>query len=239
MYNLRNNKIIEIQYKIKESKYFTLDDFEFIFPTNGTKLVEIIFIPFENYRFIIQEAEVKKEKKGGLATSLNFSYDIEDVIQTIESPGNYKNTEKTNYNDIDSCIYKINDWLYNIQSELSNTTININNIANETLDDIKDILNQQFPDDKEVFTKEEIEEITKKLESLQEQVDKLEEELKISKEDNIKIKNIIEQSTSNLSIYPKKSWYFTTLNKFKKINNDINILIELKDNIINMIEYFK
>jgi len=239
MYNLRNNKIIKIQDEVDKSKYFTLDDFEFIFPTNGTKLVEIIFIPFENYRFIIQEAEVKKEKKSGLAMSLAFSYDVEDVIQIIESPGNYKNTERTNHKSIDTCISQINDWLYNIQSELSNTTIDINNIADETLQDIKDILNQQFPDDKEIFTKEEIAEITKKLENLQEQIDNLEEELKISKEDNIKIKNIIEQSTSNLSIYPKKSWYFTTLNKFKRINNDINILIELKDNITNMIDYFK
>lgn len=239
MRNLKNSIINDIKNEIDKSKKFSIEDFEFNFPEYGDELAKITFIPYNNYKFIIQDAEVKKEKKSGIGIALNLTYETKDVIQIISSPGEYKNEETTNYDSISNCIYQIKNWLGYIHSELKNSTVNINNISDKVMNEIKEKLNQRFSDEKEVFSKDEIENITKKLNNLQEQVDKLEKELKITKEDNIKIKNIIKQSTDNLSIYPKKSWYFTTLNRFKNINNDIKILLEFKDSISNMIDYFK
>lgn len=239
MKNLKNSIINDIKSEIIKSRNFTINDFEFNFPDYGDKLAEIIFIPYDDYKLIIQDAEVKKEQKSGIGITLSLTYETKNVIQLVSSPGEYKNEEITNYDSMSSCIYQIKNWLGNIHSELKNSTININNISDDVMNDIKEKLNKKFTDEKEVFSKEEIEDITLKLNNLQKKVNKLEEELKISKDDNIKIKNIIQQSTDNLSIYPKKSWYFTTLNKFRNLNNDIKILLELKDSISNMIDYFK
>jgi len=239
MRNLKNSIICDIKNEIIQSRNFTIDDFEFNFQDSGNELAEIVFIPYDDYKFIIQDAKVKKEQKSGIGIALSLTYETKNVIQIIASPGQYKNKEITNYDNISNCIYQIKNWLGYIHSELKNSTINISDITDNVMNDIKEKLNQKFTDEKETFSKEEIEDITAKLNNLQEQVNKLEKELKISKEDNIKIKYIIDQSTDNLSIYPKKSWYFTTLNKFKNINNDIKILLEFKDSISNMIDYFK
>ena len=237
MTTLTNSKIVEIKNEIKSSKNFTLEDFNFEFPDYGDDLVTISFIPFDEYFLTIKEDVIKKEQQGGFGNLL--SYDTKKVITVIVSPGNYRNEEVSHHENISGAINKISIWLENIRNELKNITADISQVTKETMDEIKENLDKSFPNEKEIFTNEEITDITEKLTILQTQVNKLEDELKITKEENIKIQTIIEQSTENLSIYPKKAWYFTTLNKFKNINSDIKILLEVKDNISNLIDYFK
>lgn len=76
-----------------------------------------------------------------------------------------------------------------------------------------------------------------KLDRLEEKVIKLEKE--ISKEDSEKIHSVIEDSKNNLTKYPKKSWYLTTWNKFKNLDNKLKVLIGFKDSITNIIDWFK
>jgi len=240
MTNLKNSTKNQIKNEINQSKHFTIEDFEFLFPSGGNILVKIIFIPYQTYKFIIQEVkkERKKETKSTLKLSLSsaYEYDVEEVIQVVQSPGSYKNKEITEHHTITSCIYQIKNWLYNIQDELSTQHTQTTTNSHKSF---QKILEEKFPDDEERFTQEEINKITQKLTKLQKRVDQLEKELKITSKEKEEIQEIITQSQTNLQTYPKKSWYFTTLNKFKAINNDIDILIKFKNNISSLIEFFQ
>jgi len=238
MKTLKNSTIQKIKDTVLKSKYFTLDDFEFQFSDTERSLLNILFIPYPQYEFTIREIKVKKEKQINTAISLYETsyYEEEEKLQVIMSPGEYKNIQKSICDKLDIAINQISQWLYYIHIELENINKEVD-ITN-TISDIKAKFEKQFPDKNEVFLAEEIEELKAQLENIKQKIIDLEKSSQITQEEKEEFEVVIQQSSDNLLKYPKRTWYFTTWNKFKNLNTNIKLLLEFEGSILKVIEHF-
>lgn len=234
MTNLKKSKINEILNEFNESKYFTIDDFIFEFPSSGRVLCKIKFVAHDDCHFILEEKSYQVKQKSTFVLADANYIDKEELFITV-SPGDYKKEDCLKINDFHSVPFNIRNWIQRIDTELKeiNNNFNIDNISEL----IKTELDKNIIDENERFTLEEIESMIIKLDRLEEKVIKLENE--ISKEDSEKIHLVIEDSKNNLTKYPKKSWYVTTWNKFKNLDSNLKLLIGFKDSLTNIIDWFK
>jgi hypothetical protein len=231
MPQIRNTKIQDIYHIIKSSKKFLIDDFKIEFPDNGNILVKILFRTSSKYSFNIEENIVSNSIFDIQLTMANKKREV--VLQTIEKPGNSKNKEIHNHENIDSCIDKISSWLQSLDEDLQNE-FNFEDIeAFQNIDEFEKRLNENFPDENEKFTQQEKENLTQKLQELQEKIEKLEQN-----NDTKKQIEIIEQSKIEIEKYPKKAWWLKFYNRFNSLNNGLNLLNNISDNIIKLLDKF-
>jgi hypothetical protein len=213
MSELRNTKKLEIKEAIKKSGYFTIDDFDINFKPDNNYLVKITFISYPYFSFII--------------------YEDEDLIQTIECPGDYKENETKNFNDIDSCIYRISKWVRNLHDDLQNIS-EVKDTANNTKD-MKEELDKHF-NDTETFNSQEIIKLHKLLDELKEKIEELEKSSAISKDESRNLTKIVDDGKINLELMPKKTWFITTWNKIKNIHNNIITKMDFGKIFNNLLE---
>jgi len=234
MSQLRNTKKLEIKNAVLKSGYFTLDDFEIDFNSKNGYLVIITFIAYPYFSFTILENEVKEKIKSSYL-SLQSEYKIKNVIQTRECPGDFKENETKNYDDMDSCIYRIDKWVKNLYDDLRNINLNQEKENNYTKD-IKEELDKHF-NDTEKFNREEIDKLNSLLDELNDRVTELEEKEEINNDEASKLIRIVKYSKNNLNLMPKKTWFISTWNKFKNIDTNVKTALGFKDTIFNLIEY--
>ncbi|WP_457748673.1 hypothetical protein [Sulfurimonas sp.] len=230
---LRNTKKIEIENAIKKSGYFTIDDFDINFNSKNDYLVMITFA-YPCFTFIILENEVKQNIKSSYL-ALKSEYKTKNVIQTRECPGDFKENETKNYDDIDSCIYRIDKWIKNLYDDIRNINLHQEKNNNHTKD-IKEELDKHF-NDTERFSHEEIDKLNSLLDDLNDRVRELEEKKEISNNEASNLMNIVQNSKNNLRLMPKKTWFIATWNKFKNIDANIKTALGFKDTLFNLIEY--
>lgn len=229
MPQIRNTKIQDIYHIIKSSKKFSMDDFKIEFPDNGNILVKILFRASSKYSFNIEENMISNGIFDLQLTMANKKK--ESVLQTIERPGDSKNIEIHNQDNIDSGIRKISSWLHNLDEDLQNE-FNFEDIGKvQSIDEFEKRLNEKFPDENEKFTQQEKENLTQKLHELQERIEKLEQN-----NDTKKQIEIIEQSKIEIEKYPKKAWWLKFYNRFNSLNNGLNLLNSIGDNITKLLE---
>jgi hypothetical protein len=230
---LNNTKRLEIQEAIKKSGYFTIDDFDINFNPDNNYLVEITFISYPYFSFIILENEVRDNIKSNFL-AIESEYKTKDVIQTMECPGEYKENETKNFNNIDSCIYRISKWVRNLHDDLQNIS-EVKDTTNNTKD-MKEELDKHF-NDIETFNSQEIIKLHKLLDELKEKIEELEKSLEISNDEAKNLIKIVDDGKINLELMPKKTWFITTWNKLKNIDNNIKTMLGFKDTVFNLIEY--
>jgi len=233
MSQLRNTKKLEIKNAITKSGYFTIDDFEINFNSKNDYLVVITFIAYPYFNFIMLENEVKDNTKNMLAIR-TMKYKTKKVIQTRECPGDYKENETKNYENVDDCIYRIAKWIQNLYDDLQN--IDIAKEENNDTKNMKEELDKYF-NDTEKFSSNEVTKLNNLLDKLTTRVTELENNLEISKDEANNLIRIVKNGKNNLELMPKKTWFLTTWNKLKSIDKNIKTILEFKDTLFNFIEY--
>ncbi|MGD9553197.1 MAG: hypothetical protein AB7D96_11590 [Arcobacteraceae bacterium] len=230
MPQIRNTKVENIYHSIKSSKNFSLDDFKIEFPNDGNVLVNIYFRASNKYSFSIEENNINILSSFG---SIMSNQKPEKVHQTIEKPGNNKNIEIHNHENLDNCINKIASWLYNLDEDLKNefTFDDIEQISD--IEEFEEKLNKEFPDEKEKFTKEEKEKLLVKISELQERIEKLEQDNNTKKQIEL-----LEKSKNELEKYPKKAWWLKFYNRFNSVNKGLALLNDIGDNAMKLLEKF-
>lgn len=230
MPQIRNTKVKNIYHIIKSSKNFSLDDFKIEFPDDGNVLVNILFRASSKYSFSIEENNI--DIFSSLASSIS-NKKPEKVHQTIERPGDNKNIETHNHENLDSCIYKINSWLYNLDEDLKNqlTFDDIEQISN--IEKFEEKLNKEFPNENEKFTQDEKEKLLAKISELQERIKKLEQDINTQQQIEL-----LEKSKKELENYPKKTWWLKFYNRFNRLNKELNLINDISDNVIKLLEKF-
>ncbi len=230
MPQIRNIKVENIYHSIKSSKNFSLDDFKIKFPDDGNILVEISFRASTKYSFSIEENNINIFSS---LTSTISNQKPEKVHQTIEKPGDNKNIEIHNHENLDSCINKITSWLYNLDEDLKNEFIfdDIEHISD--IEEFEEKLNKEFPDENEKFTQDEKEKLLTKINELQERIEKLEQDNNTQKQIEL-----LEKSKNELEKYPKKAWWLKFYNRFNSLNKGLNLLNDISDNAMKLLEKF-
>lgn len=224
---IRNIKIKNVKDIINNSKLFSINDFKLEFPDNGNILLNIKYRASSLYLFRIEENQISSGILDFQATLANKKK--ETVLQTIQQPGNNKNIEVHDHKNIDQCIKELRDWLINLDEDLRNEIdFTINDLSK--IDDFEKKLDEFFPDETEKFSNEEKETLLKKLNELQERIEKL--------EDNEKDIAILEKSKTELQTYPKKSFWLKFYNRVSAVNNGVSLANRLQDNIAILLEKF-
>lgn len=236
MANLRNLKIKEIKDVIVGNHHFSLDDFEIKFPENAYQLATITFIAMPKYSFSIEENRSTSSALSTLGLFSNSESKKPDKeLKTIESPGEYKNLQITDHNDIDDCIEHLNGWLNRLHVDLQ--YVDHSELSESITDEFLSKLDGIVEDPEEKFATEEKEHILNVLNELQERVKQLEDAQKLSTETANQTKSVIEASKITLETYPKKAWIITTYNKLKNINDMFKTAIEFKEHFGKMLEW--
>jgi predicted nuclease with TOPRIM domain len=122
-------------------------------------------------------------------------------------------------------------------SELRNTKkfSEVKDTANNTKD-MKEELDKHF-NDTETFNSQDIVKLHKLLDKLKEKIEELEKNLEISNDEAKNLTKIVDDGKINLELMPKKTWFITTWNKLKNIDNNIKTILGFKDTVFNLIEY--
>lgn len=224
---LKNSIIKEIQNTIENSNNFSRDDFKFEFPDEGNVLAHIEYRASKQYSFSIEENVINDFLGIGLALK---NQKLERALQTRQKPGNHKNEEMFTHEDINECISKISFWLMNLDNDLQSVIdFEIEKISD--IDDFEIKLNAKFTNETEKFTDIEKENLFKKLDELQKRIEQLEQDT-----NSKKVIENIEQSKNELATYSKKSWWLKFYNRVKGIHRGVNLALEFKDNIDNLLE---
>jgi tetrahydromethanopterin S-methyltransferase subunit B len=232
MAQIRNIKIQDIKHKINESKLFSINDFKFEFPNNGDVVAKIIFRGLSKYSFSIKETLVPDKNYSDFLPSSLQSKNMKKAWLTREIPGESKTIESVEHDDVDSCIISIASWLHNLDEDLKFEDIEEIILNNSDIASFEEKLNEKFPDETEKFSSDEKESLLKKLNELQERIEKLEDE------NSQRQIEILEQSKKELNNYPKKAWYLKIYNKFTNVNNGFMLANSLKDNVMKFLENF-
>ena len=233
---LKNSVIREIQNTIENSNNFSRDDFKFEFPNEGNVLAYIIYRASKQYSFSIEEDSIKKTHREVSSISNIFSgrlehEEFETVFRIRKKPGQHKNTETSTHRNFHECISEINNWLFNLDTELkSEIDFDVENILD--IDDFEAKLDEKFTDDREKFSDIEKEDLLKKLNELQQRIEQLEQDA-----NSKKLIDNIEQSKNELATYPKKSWWLKLFNRVKSINQGADLALDVKNKIGQLLEF--
>lgn len=213
MSKLKKSIISRVNWALDAGK-FCKEDFNLSFPSDAAELVKIEFIACSKYSFKITEAVSGATALLRAAALYTPDPDAKEFFQTMESPGDYKNTERKNFKTIDHCIDRISMWLSNLHEDL---TLRDDNTKSD-LEDFTESLRKQIDEritespDKH-FTTDEGEELKLKLDELSKKIIELEKQFKLAKKDIAPLEAAIKNSKENIDSYPKNIWYRTSGNK--------------------------
>jgi hypothetical protein len=217
MPKLRNSIITQILDYLEYGD-FCVEDFDVQFPDDSSILAQITFKALPKYSFILDETY----PGGAIGSALAFSQgSTKKVIRTIERPGEYKNNEQNTYNDINSAILKVSQWVRNIREDLIHSRSTIRATIDELTESFRKTIDENIDDPESYFEKNEEDDIKRKLDELQVRVSELEAKLNISPEEMIKIQTVIDKSKSDLKVYPKGVWYKTAGTKIIKVMKEV------------------
>lgn len=217
MANLKNSVISRILSQLEYGD-FCREDFDLTLPDGSSVLAEVKFRALPKYSFVIDEHHTGNKFALAIAFQEN---ETKKVIRTIESPGDYRNSENHTHQDIGSAIDRISDWVRNIREDL----VHSREVLRTTIDDLsaefQESIDEKIENPEEYFGEDEQSDLINKLNELQERVEKLEQELELDPKDTAKIESAIEKSKADIKLYPKGVWYKTVGTKLMKLLRQI------------------
>jgi hypothetical protein len=235
---LKNSIVSRIKLQL-ESDRFCAEDFALSLPDNSPRLVYIEFRANTKYSFTISEAVSGELAIARFAGFSKNDPDAKSFFQTLEKPGDYKNTENKNFKTIDQCIDRIRSWMTNLHEDL---TIRASNDGGD-LNDFTEALRKQFeeksienPD--EHFTITESENLKSKLDELSARVTQLEKQCKLEKKDIAPLEVAIKNSRDNIDSYPRNVWYKTSGNKILSALKKISKTKEVREFLLDAAKKF-
>ncbi|WP_316674763.1 hypothetical protein [uncultured Tolumonas sp.] len=217
---LKNSVIANVIQTLNLSS-FCKEDFDVKFPDNGSCLVSLEFLAKRNYFFEIIESSNSTNPLFLVTMPRTPDSDQKTLFKCRMSPGEYKNQQTKNFEDLDSAISFISTWINYIKDDLKSTknknSFDFDDITKEFQDNIDKTINN--PDD--FFTENEADELRRKLDAIQERVSELERTMKLSEAESSKLSKTIDKTKSELDVYPKGVWYKTAANKMLKVIKEI------------------
>ncbi len=170
--------IIEQIYRQLDGRFFSIPDFEVIFPDDSNVYVEISFRHDSSYFFSMSE---EYEHQSGIA-ALTGHLERKKKPHTKEAPGDFKAVEWHIHSDFDAALSRINTWCENLSSELRAKTP-----ALKELEALRAQFDERFsadvPDPENRFTPDELASLAQKFDLLQEKLTALEEQHQITKQE--------------------------------------------------------
>lgn len=230
MPKLRNTVINQIVQNLEYGD-FCLEDFEVKFPDDSSTLASITFIAYPKYSF-----EISEEYSGGIAAAFAMVGNVKKTLQTTEQPGEYKNFEKRNHENINSCISRVSDWVRNIRQDLIYAKHTVQTTVDELTENLRKQVNENIKDPESYFDEQEKESIKKKLDELQAKVRELEKRFCFPEEEIKKVERAIEKSKKDVDVYPKGVWYKTAGNK---VINALRSVLKTKEGREALLEMMK
>lgn len=218
---LRNSVINQILNYLEYGD-FCLEDFDCRFPDDSSVLAQITFKALPKYTFVIDET-YSAGSGGAVVSALAMMGQGErtKVIRTIEKPGTYKNNESRTHSHIDSAINRVSDWVRSIKDDLINSRSTLRSVIDELTENFQKSVDENIEDPESYFEVHEEDSIKSKLDELHKRVSELEEKLGFTPEETKKIVKVIEDSKSDLKVYPKGVWYKTAGTKLLKVMKGI------------------
>ena len=221
---LKNSVITRIQENL-ETENFCKDDFELTLPDSRGALIRITFKPYPEYNLEIFEStkRVTKKDTSMFAVLSDSSYEIEeDIILTIERPGDYKITESNQFSNLEAALDRLRAWTNNIRQELiQNTSSQNDDFFEEELRFFQEKVEVEIDNPLERFNDSEIEDLTDKLENLKKRIEQLESQIGEDGELAPEAERTIEKTKADLKIYPRGIWYKTAGNKLLNLMKSI------------------
>jgi len=191
---------------------FSVDDFSLRDEGYG-ELLRIQFTYDENFTFILKEEDVSES----ISTAKTFGTSTKSYSQTVtklfayESPGEYKFEDKIQLSSFSDVPKRIASWCQNIHRELQH---NSNDSESEKAKQaFKESITIDIDNPESSFSKEEIESLSHKLDSLYEQIDKLKDKFEISESELERLKKELNAMKENAKTYKKGLWAKITENK--------------------------
>lgn len=187
------------------------------FNLEGDEYRELLRIQFKydsRYLFILKEEEVTEEVTTGKSYALTTSSYSKTVTKlfTYESPGEYKAEDKQGVSSFTEVPKRITSWCHNIHRELSNEML-IDQDIDKAKEDFKKSISLEPNEPDSTFSKEEVEALASKLETLYSKVSELSEKYHISESELSKLKGELDAIKENAKVYKKGIWAKMTENK--------------------------
>lgn len=204
MAKLLNSVIQRITERIERNGH-CVEEFLFSFPENSQELAIITFRAYPEFIFSILDQGIYVG-----AVKLFGAGDGKKQLKTYERPGDYKNYESKNHEDIDGCIDRLSSWLHNIQTELKVMhDISLNEV-DEIVNDYHKRVDECITDPTSYFSEEEKEHLFSEIDKLQEKVSALEKKFDLTESQSKSIQETIANSKKSVGRYPKGIWFKTT-----------------------------
>ncbi|EEY36932.1 hypothetical protein [Vibrio mimicus] len=231
---LKRTKISHIQNVLDNGKY-CLEDFETIFPAQGSVLAEIKFKAYPSFHLSIYEDT--SNAMGAFALLSDPNKEIKTVIKCSMSPGEYKTEQVTRYDSIDNAISEIYSWVDNIKEELTALRSTRQHAEDDdVLSNFQEYLDEPVDEPESFFSAHEAQALKDKLEELQKRVEQLEADKQIEPEDCESLTSAIESTKSDIDVYPKGVWYRTAGNKILKTLKRVAKNKESRDLVIDVMK---
>jgi hypothetical protein len=215
MPKLKNSIITEILNNLSYGD-FCREDFTTHFPDNSSTFAKLIFSSMPKYTFEIEEY-LTGRSNFAIAVMYQDKTERKKVIRSIESRGDYLNTEYHTHDDISGSVDRITNWVRNIREDL----IHSKNTVKATIDDItaefQSSIDEKIDNPEQYFEDQEKDDLIAKLDELKRRVESLEAEMGINPNQVKAIESAIEKSKADVDIYPKGVWYKTSGNKLMKL----------------------
>ncbi len=218
-----------------DSGDYCLEDFEAVFPEDGSTLVSVKFIAYPAFNLSIYEDTVGGMRAIALLNRPNE--EIKTVIKCSMSPGEYKNKQVTRHDSISDAISEIYSWIGHIRQELvALKAEKLQNEEDEVLSSFEEYLNEPIDEPESFFTSEEAQKLKEKLNELQKRVEELEADNQIEQAESDSLTSAIESTKPDIDVYPKGVWYRTAGNKIIRALKRIAKNKETRDLCIDVIK---
>lgn len=218
------------------STRFSADDFDF----NGDSY-ELINIKFKydvRYNFTLAEEEITEEVTTGSTflptTSKSYSKSVTKLF-SYESPGKYKSKDRIEISNFSNVSNRIISWCHNIHRELSHEgTYDL--ALEEAKESFKESLNIHVTNPTANFSKEQIENISEKLDDLFNKVNNISAQYEISESELNKLREDLNSLRENSKNYKQGVWAKMTENKLTQFVFDFLKSKEVRILIIDTIK---
>ena len=188
---LRNSVIADVWTAIEKSP-FSPADFQVV--TDGRdSLLKITFRHNSAYTFTLNKAR-------------------SDSYMVIVSPGEHETQEHTLVDNPSQVPAQVLSWTKNIRDELR-TTIPVYSELDQLRETIERHVKEHVDNPQQPFSQEESDELRSKLDDLLAKFQEMQERHELTQQEVNRLNQEIAEIKSNLSGYPKGTWYKTAANK--------------------------
>jgi chromosome segregation ATPase len=219
MPKLKNSVISEVLNNLNCSG-FTQEDFTVDVSDASSAFAKIYFSSMPKYQFEIEEHVEGRNYSIGVILQKQES-ELTKVIRTIETPGDYLNTEYHTVNSISGAINRIPTWVQNIQEDLIHSKNIQKTKVDDTIAELHSSIDDSIENQEDYFQETEKESLIAKLNELQARVESLEEKMDIDPKQIKHIESAIEKTKNDVDLYPKGVWYKTSATKLFKLIKDV------------------